>query len=37
MTVIKVKNKKQETTLQRYLEVTQVLQIILKKFCEFGP
>ncbi len=27
----------QETTFKKYLEVTQILQIFLKKFCEFGP
>ncbi len=27
----------QENTLQKHLAVMQILQIFLKKFCEFGP
>jgi hypothetical protein len=40
MTVVKSPKTKaplQETTLQKHLEVTNILRIFLKKFCELQP
>jgi hypothetical protein len=39
MSAVNVKNDPllQETTLKKHLEVTQILQIFLKNFCEFRP